>query len=818
MTKLIQSGPRSAKVVIVGESPGTTEMASGIPFSGASGELLNRMLSSVGLSRSEIFVTNICHIQPPKNEFTWFIKPKPKLELLTGLVQLRKDLLDIKPNLVIALGAYPLQYLTNKVGINKWRGSILPSTLVPGLKVIGTYHPAYILRMWDYKAVADFDMKRIATESQYPDIRRPQRSLILNPSREDSLELKQQLLAAEWLSVDIECSETPSGWRLSCVGFSDRADRAVTWPCDEQWQLDLIKELCESNVNKVFQNGTFDVTVLADHGIIVPFGTFKWDTMLGHHALFTECAGGQDEMSAAQAKKKQAALAKGLAFQVSIYTQEPFYKDDGKLWKETDDKEMFWRYNALDAATTREIRDVQERELADFGTTQVFQHEMSLIEPLQKMMTRGVKIDLELRKKLAEDFSAQIDNLQRFLDKAAGQSVNVKSPKQMLALLYEKLNLPQKRNHKTGNPTANKDAIIELGQKYKHPILQTILEIRQRRDFVERYLDAKIDADGRMRCSYDITGTRTGRLSSRQSIYGSGTNLQNIPARRPEGEAIRRMFVADPGKVLVGRDYKQAEAWIVAYLAHSESLIELFNSPDRDVHTENAARIFNKKNARLVSAGGDVTDGERYLAKRVIHASNYGMGEARLVQVVNEDALVTGVRITYGQAQSLMEKYFFLFPEIKEVFWKGVERELRYTRTLTTPFGRKRMFFGRWEDKLLREAYAYIPQSTVGDLGTQALTNCYTSIENVVEGAELVLQVHDAIYMQCYEHDAARVAKMMEQAMAIPITLEGHTFVIPSDCKIGYNWGSRPKKNPEQNPNGMIDADQWFKEHPHGGT
>lgn len=801
MTKLIQSGPRNAKIVIVGESPGTTELATGMPFSGASGELLNRMLSTVGLSRSEIFVTNICHVQPPKNEFSWFLKPKPRPELILGLVQLRKDLVEIKPNLVIALGAYPLQYLTNKVGISKWRGSILTSTLVSGLKIIGSYHPAAILRIWDYKAVSDFDFKRMAEEAKTPEVILPQREFKLNPSREDSILIRDRLLRAEWLSVDIECVETPTGWKLSCVGFSDSPGFAAVWPVDEPWKLQLIKELCESPMKKVFQNGTFDVTVLAENGITVSYESFQWDTMLGHHSLFTECAGGGDEMSELGGKKKQAALAKGLGFQTSIYTREPYYKDDGKLWRETEDKEMFWRYNALDAACTHEIRGVQEKELKDFDTLDVLKYEMSLVEPLHKMMQRGVLIDMNLRTSLKADFEKQINNLQTFLDKSAGQSVNVKSPKQMLELLYNKLNLPQKYNHKTHKPTANKDAIIELGEKYNHPILQTILAIRQRRDFIERYLDAKIDADGRMRCAYDITGTRTGRLSSRQSIYGSGTNLQNIPSRRPEGEAIRRMFLADPNKVLVGRDYKQAEAWIVAYRSNSERLIELFNDPSRDVHYENASRIFSKPIS-------EITYEERYLAKKVIHASNYGMGPDRLVQVVNEDAPFTGIRITRTMAVQLIEKYFLLFPEIKEIYWKAVERELRYSRTLTNMFGRKRMFFGRWDDKLLRDGYAYDPQSTVGDLMNKGLVNCYHQIEKVIPGAELLLQVHDSATMQCYEADAERVSKMMEQAMTIPLTYNDNTFIIPSDCKIGYNWG----KKAEDNPRGMIDLEQWFKE------
>jgi len=801
--KLIQEGPKNAKIVLVGEAPGSTEMATGLPFQGGAGEVLNRMLDRTGIERHLCFVTNICHVQPPGNKFDWFLKPKPRAEFVLGLMQLKKDIEEIKPNLVIALGAQPLRFLTGKQSIDKWRGSILESTLVKGQKVIGTYHPAYILRIWDYKAVAEFDLSRCAGDQHYPELRHPARNLTLDPPPHLRPQLQAELLAAPYLSVDIECVETPTGWKLSCVGFADRPGRGVVIPIRDAEDLRYVKTLCESNVPKVFQNGSFDCTVLLQNGIRV--ANFAWDTMLAHHSLYPECASSADEVSSLGGKKRQSAIAKGLAFLNSIYTRQPFYKDDGKLWTETGDLQMFWRYNGLDATVTAEIHELQKDDLRAFGTEGVFQHEMSLVQPLMDITRRGIKIDLALRAQLKEKNEWEINNLQNFLDAALGETVNVKSSPQITRILYEKLKLPVKKNKKTGNPTADKDAVTELAAKYSHPMLLTILKIRQRRDYVERYLNAKVDDDGRMRCSFDITGTRSGRLSSRQSIYGSGTNLQNIPSRKPEGEAIRRMFVADDGKILVSRDYKQAEAWLVAYLSGAEGLIELLNDPSRDMHTENAARIFGIKVEQ-------VNPEQRYLAKRVVHASNYGMGANRLVELVNEDTEATGISLKHRDAQTLIDKYFLLYPEIRSVYWREVLNELRYSRTLNTPFGRKRMFYGRWDDKLEREAYSYIPQSTVGDLGGRAIVSCYDTVERVVPNAEVLLNVHDSILMQCDLQDLEVVQAGMARAMEIPVTVKGRTFTIPTDCKVGFNWGNRPKKNPELNPLGLRDYEVWIKE------
>lgn len=814
--KLVQSGPRNARIVIVGESPGANEEREGTPFVGGSGVLLTQMLNRAGISRDECFITNICHKMPPKNEFRWFMTKEGQPHLIGGLMQLKADLLAIRPNLVIALGTQPLKVLAGKDGITDWRGSILPSTLATGLKVIGTYHPAAILRQWDYKCVAEFDLARCAAERLHPEIVYPKRDFYL-PEPDSPFTVRHSRIGLDWvntgehvdrkaiiaemlqapsLAVDIECWQNQrGGWDLACVGFSDRPDRALVIKVDGPGSLNDIRELCLCPALKVMQNGIFDTTVLHDCGIEV--NNFNYDTMLAHHALYAESAGGGDEVAALTGKKRSAALAKGLAFQTSIYTREPYYKADGKLWKETGDLSVFWRYNALDACCTKEIEEVQQPELRSFGVLDIFTSAVQLMRPIMDATRHGIRIDMETRERMKVDISKQADNLQTFIDNTVGYHLNVKSNKQMVELLYDKLKLPMRKG-KSGNPTADKDTLVELGQKSMNPVLQSIILLRQKRDLIERYLDAPVDPDLRMRCSFDITGTRSGRLSSRASLTGSGTNLQNIP------EEMRQMFVADPGKAFVYRDYSQAEARVVAYQSRCHGLIELFEDPSRDIHAENAARIFGHKSAVLEKDGGPVTAAQRYLAKRVVHACNYGMAAPRLVEIVNEDAAATGIRITLQQARQLIERYFLLYPEIQQNFWREVEHELHHTRTLDTPFHRRRMFFARWDDKLLREAYSYVPQSTCGDMGRKAWINIADRLrDRPALGALCLLNVHDSLLVQCNEDAIPETVSLMRESMIIPVELNGYTFTIPTDCKVGYNWGNFDKKNPDHNPRGL---------------
>lgn len=793
--------------MLVGEAPAGAEMQTGRPFTGGAGVVLSHSLSRSGISMHECFQTNVCHVPAPGNSFSNFYKKENQLALVQGMLQLQADISNIKPNIVVPLGAGALQVITGKKGIDKWRGSILESSLVKGIKSVATYNPAYTLRVYEAKAIMELDFVRVREESRTAEINLPNRVHHLNPPLAERTILRDEMLTSSWLSVDIECWLDNTGiWRLACVGFSDRPDRSLVIPANSTSALLDIRILCESSVPKVFQNGQFDTAVLRDNGIQVK--NYAWDTMYGHHALFVEAAGGGDEMSVLQGKKKMSVFKKGLGFQTSIYTREPFYKDDGKLWKDDGNLEMFWLYNGRDAAVTMEIRNVQELELDSFGTRCVLDHEMALVHPLIYATQRGILIDKAKREFLRTEYNLQIERLQYFLDAGAGKPVNVKSP-DMKWLLYELLKLPPKMKKRkkadgtyASTITADKDAVNELAGKYKNPLLLTILRIRELRDYLERYIDVPVGADGRMRSLSDPSGTRSGRLAYRKGLDGTGTNLQTIPSRKAVGEQIRQMFISDPGKLFIYPDYKQAEAWVVAYLARCEGLIELLNDPTRDVHYENAARIFNKQ----VS---EVTKEERYLAKRVVHASNYGMGPDRLVELVAEDSETSGVRINKQQASQLMAKYFFVYPEIKTIFWADVEREVRHTRILNTPFGRKRAFYARMDDKLIREAYSYIPQSTVGDLGGKAAIRVYNEVQLGMPelGAEFLLNVHDSILVQCNENKYRETADAVLTAMSIPIVVHGRTFIVPTDCKIGRNWGNLS----DSNPSGMRDMDKTLE-------
>jgi len=455
-----------------------------------------------------------------------------------------------------------------------------------------------------------------------------------------------------------------------------------------------------------------------------------------------------------------------------MYTKEPYYKD--MIGTE------YYRYNCLDAMITYECAMAIEKELEEFGMYDFYHRFLHhLIPILLNMQLRGVKVDTKKRALAAESLKKTMEDNQKKLNEAVGHELNVNSPKQMSDFLYRELGLPIQSHRKTGKTSTNEAALKELAKLAPNTLFDVILDIRETRKLVSTYLEADLDPDGRFRCSYLLSGTESGRLASRQSATGTGGNLQNVP----KGIA-REVFIPDEGKMFLSADLSQAEARVVAYLAKERGLIDIFES-GKDIHSQVAASIFDKEVK-------DVTKEERELAKRIVHASNYGMGARHFAEL-------TG--LSTADAQEKLNLYHIHFPGIR-IWHMEVARELKRTRILTTPMGRKRMFFGRWNDALLRDGYSYIPQSTVADVVLKGMVNVNSSLP---EHCDIVFNIHDEVVIQIpidpegkkwegrdspYTEEVWRVyiENIMADCMSIPIEIHGRTLTIPVNVKSGMNW------------------------------
>jgi len=409
-------------------------------------------------------------------------------------------------------------------------------------------------------------------------------------------------------------------------------------------------------------------------------------------------------------------------------------------------------------------------------------HTHLLAIALSAAQEHGVLIDKEVRSALVDKFKIKVDETQTQVNALVGREININSPKQIMELLYDEMHLPTV--YKKGKPTSDEDALLRLHKRYPdEPVLTLIITYRKDSKLISTFLEAETDEDGRMRTSYNPSGTKNFRISSSKNLWGSGANLQNIPiGRRPGVENIRHIFIAPPGYSFVKGDLVQAETMVVARIMCRYNDYTLWNKyvnvPDFDIHKWAAAPVFGVDEK-------DVTGYQRAVGKVANHAGNYCAGPG-VIQSEARKYAIDGV--DYKMAKRIIDTRRAAIPGL-EKWWKDVEMQIRRTRTMTTCLGRRRQFFGRFDDNAtIRDAVAFEPQSVVGDVCNTIFRRLYVSLP---EDAAPVLQVHDEVVVETLDEQIEEVKQEMKKVAIVPLWLNGaemEPLIIPIDITIGKNW------------------------------
>lgn len=634
------------------------------------------------------------------------------------------------------------------------------------------------------------DLARVKIQSEKPDFQLPERKFLTNLPYE--LLLKELDVLNEscptYLSVDIETLPGPTGPIVWCVGFAATPERSFTvpfiraqrfaWSLEEEallWQK-ISKIFLNEKIEKIFQGGTYDLSVLGKYyGLRVAAGTYG-DTMFCHHATYPY-------------------IKKGLEVLTSIYTWEPYYKDEGKvnLGRRTDESEF--RYNGKDCCVTREIYPEVSKNARELGTWTGYQRSMSILPSHLGMMIRGVKLDIAEKERLGKIFVERAEEAQFAVNKEAGEVYNLNSPVAKQRLLYGLLGLPFQYHPKTGKVTTDKDSMQKLKKQYpKLEILQQVLDYQKYAKLASTYTSMNADLDGRVHTSY--TFVSTWRTSSSSSHFGSplkgkseGGNLQNIPKRHEEGKMIRKLFIPDEGMEMGKADYSQAEARVVDWESENIPMIAFYGSGG-DVHWKKTKETIGipkeiPYNPKALFRDS-ITNEEhtlkelREIGKTVEHATNYDMGPKMLQTILAREEF----HLDFGACKKLLMKSKSANPFRME-WQRKIREEIKATRTLISSFGRKRQFMGRFNDSLYRAAYAFSPQNTVGEMLQVAIQNVWEHVPEV----EILLNVHDELVFQ-YKPDLRElVMQLVERAMLIPLTIKGRELIIPIELSYGPNWG-----------------------------
>jgi uracil-DNA glycosylase family 4 len=356
-------GNPNAKILLLGEAPGEDEDATGRPFVGKAGQLLDTLLQGAGIDRSNVWTTNVYHWRPPSNdierwkEIEQFVGPKEKQHEITW-----REITEVDPNVIVALGGVAMEFVTGHKGITKWRGSVLPA-LDKNHKVVSTFHPSHLLRtygeVYEYyqRYVVQLDLQKAVRQSLYKEYKPPSRVLQIARSSLDVYNYFRQYSTMPYSSIDIEVFKS----NPICIGIAQSKHHAISIPLVQKWnniQISTIphsdlaniwkmvaQHLASPRYKKIGQNFKFDQERLEGLGFKVE--NFYADTMLLSHTIQPE-------------------FPKSLAFLCSIYTDEPYYKDEGKQFNPKRDRiDQLLQYNAKDAAVTLEVFEGQLKDLEE---------------------------------------------------------------------------------------------------------------------------------------------------------------------------------------------------------------------------------------------------------------------------------------------------------------------------------------------------------------------------------------------------------------------------------------------------------------------
>lgn len=744
--KVPGEGPDNPVLAVVGEGPGAQELRQSRPFVGPSGRLLTTALLQVGAARGQVYLTNstLCAEMPPRT-------PKAK-EVACCVPRLVDELKAKQPRVILAMGKTAIKALlgTNKP-LAEERGSVHQAAHL-GALVVTTYHPAAVLRNPRLHRDMQADIQKawhLATDQDAATAAVTPleiRYSVIN----DRITLVAFLNKAhryETVSLDVE---TASTGECLCLGVSVEPGQAVVVPVTVLHEnQDLLQAWLRSK-KIIGQNVKYDINVLRATGITgLRTGG---DTMLQSYVLspFTGRHG-----------LKQLVREHLDYYEDYSAPAAPYIKT-----MEECPTELMYKYNAYDAVLTLLLYHVLEAKL-DADAHRVLDN---LLYPasdvLAEMEFLGVKVDTDYLKELDVVLAAEIASLIEQMHSVVGEEFNPNSYKQLMEIMYGRLELPIPARLST-----DKAALELIAQLCDHEFPKLLLSYRERTKFHSTYvrkLSVVADSQGRVHTRFNLHTTVTGRLSSSTPV-----NLQNIT----RGSEARNIFVATPGYTLIECDLKQAEIRGWCWYSRDEDLKAAILS-GTDIHTATASLMFEL-------SPEEVTKEQRTQAKRLSFGTLYQM---------SPQTLAGELRITVPDAIELQQRYFSAFQRGEE--WiREIQQQVLRDGFFVTPFGRRLRFIITPEtaSEVSRQAVNYPIQSLCSDITLSALIRLGRRIEAEELGdTRLLLTVHDSILLETKENPY-EIAALVEQEITKDV-LDGW-MPFTADVVIGKKWGALGEVN-----------------------
>jgi len=738
------AGPEDAKLLIIGEAPGAVETRTGVPFTGPSGQLLDRVLDHHGFDRNEIRFTNIAACHPPYSPGKGSVVP-PK-EVIAACHPRLQEELNGRESIVLLGNTAAKDVLGVTTGILQLR--VGPPRQVGSAKVVATVHPAACLRQSDLFPNLVRDIGKLKDSNLWVGFEPPQ--IAIFDEVQSALDAINELYKYEELTVDIEVDVAAvkdlniPGGHLLCIGISYEENKAIVIGEEALKHGGVrvgLRNLLSSR-KLTCHNGKFDIAKLMSYGLLNDTYCFDFDTMFASY-VFDERPGYH-----------------GLKQLSSEILGAPDYEHEIKPFVETGGgyglipRPLLYKYCAWDTAFTFLLkRHFESRFEKDSKLREVHDRLIMYARELIYVEQDGVKFDLDYNAELYTYYNELLLPLEEQM-RVQGLA-NPRSPKQVAEWLASQgIKVPDTQAETLRNAyAANKD----------NQLLGLLLEHRLHQKSMSTYVKGlrKRVHDGRIYSTFLLHGSVTGRTASRNP------NLQNIT----RGVTLRKQFIPDEGNVFVQADYGQIELRVAALEAEDEYLIGLFNDPSRDIFDEIGTAIW-----------GSLEKAKTKEARVRTKAYVYGMGYGREAMSIAQE-----FKMPISVAEAGMNAYFQMVPGVAQ--WRrDIEEQLK-TQALETRFHRKRRFWLLTRENrgdAIREGWAFIPQSTANDVTLTALVRARQA------GMAVRIPVHDSIMVEC-EDTPDTVTEVRNELSRIMVDtasdLLGDRVPFIADTEIGYNWG-----------------------------
>lgn len=786
-------GNINASIMIVGDCGSQEDDASGYALTGNTEFLLKGFAKDNNLDWNHFWRTLLIKERGSQSKF------EPNFPLLSNEYKelLKNEINEINPNIIVPVGELSFRLLTGLEGIRKYRGSLLPlqqKFANPDSRILPILGPApYLNEDYKLRFITRLDFGKLA-KYQYDCGPIPREGTLWIAKRgEEVRNFFERNEKADFVVFDIETfASIPT-----CLSFCFDGKESCTVPLldwnipqvDRVLMTSQVAKLLSSSIPKVNQNIlTFDWGKLERYGFYV--NNVQGDTLINANLLYAE-------------------FPRNLGFLTSLYTELPYHKDEGKggaFNPGSNKRETFYLYCAKDSLATHQIYTKQLKECTESGVDTIREMLIGIFPIYKRMMDRGIRIDEQTRKKLLIKYESLYSIHLFKLGRMAGKELNPNSPKQMNELVYQELGFSAVKGVKKnkGGGWSTDEESLELlawmgsaksGHRLANDILKTVVNCRKIHKVIE-LLRSPLYPDGKMRCVFNLAGTENGRTTGSSTtdnffsfnkngkihVEDLGHSFQTIGKHGFEidgeelGVDLRTMFIPSNGYCFVECDLSQAEARVDAILAEDYDILSVFDGPV-GIHRLTGSWLFNcdpseiKKDTR-----------QYHESKTARHAGERNMQAMRLMMMIHQPL---------RRCEEILRTFHNKQPNIRGVFHAEIRKLIRDTRNLVAPNGRRRGFYGRFDEHQVNEAISFLPQAIVTDQLKGSLQKSFNSYPD----AEPLAEAHDGFLTEVRIGSEKQFANAFQENATKGIDFRTGSLkrdfelIIPCESSVGYeNW------------------------------